>query len=345
MSRVWSGGHSSAVLCAAVSGPSQLMVASGAEAGELTLWSPDGSPLSSLRLSSEPVTGLAFCAAAPERLYASHGRDVSVLDCRKMSAPLATLPEVAEEEINGLSVDESGRTLATADDSGAVTLIDLQLLRVSRTLSAHHNICSSVAFRPRRPQSLVSAGLDMQVCLWNLPKPRPLWSCSLQEQEASAEMINPPLAHCVCVSSCGTVLGCAAEDGAVHLLRVSEDGRLRQRGSLRAHSQGASQAHFLSFLSHPYWLASGGNDGLLALWDLSREPLVAHGRKPRGQRRRAGARQSVPSQEEQEELRPTQCFQHGEKVNWLCPAVLEGKPSLLVTDQTSCLSVYSLERL
>ncbi len=42
---------------------------------------------------------------------------------------------------------------------------------------------------------------------------------------------------------------------------------------------------------------------------------------------------------------PKLSFNHGEKVNWVCPAVLKGKPSLLVTDQTSSPSVYSLDEL
>ncbi|XDV31587.1 hypothetical protein PO909_002573, partial [Leuciscus waleckii] len=160
MSRVWTGGHSSPVLCAAVS--SEAMVVTGAEAGELTLWSPAGSLLSSLHLSAD-VTGLCFSPADPSLLSACHGRAVTLLDLRSLKTPLAELRDVAEDEINGVCVDESGRTLAAGDDTGAVTLVDLQQMKATGTLRTHTNICSSVAFRPRRPQSLVSAGLDMQV--------------------------------------------------------------------------------------------------------------------------------------------------------------------------------------
>lgn len=218
----------------------------------------------------------------------------------------------------------------------------------------------------------------LQVLLWSLPKVRPLWTYSLQDTQEedthpqrAGQMFNPPLAHCVDVSSCGNVFACAAEDGYIHLLRVSEDSRLRERGMFKAHCQGASQAHFISFLSHPYWLATGGNDGLVALWDLSEEALVANERKRKSRKKKPKARAKTVSQvqgsdknqkqqmsgEEAEaggassssethgKTMPKLSFNHGEKVNWVCPAVLKGKPSLLVTDQTSSPSVYSLDEL
>ncbi|XP_016360991.1 WD repeat-containing protein 53 [Sinocyclocheilus anshuiensis] len=371
MSHIWTGGHATPVLCAGVSSESEHMVATGAEGGELTLWSHDGSPVSKLHLSADDdVTCVAFSPSTPCMLYASHARTVSVLDTRNLKTAVTELADVGEEEINWLSVNESGALLAAADDSGAVRVVDLQLEKVIRTLRKHDNICSSVTFRPHRPQSLVSAGLDMQAMLWNLPKVRPLWTFSLQEDahpQRAGQMFNPPLTHCVDAASCGNVFACAAEDGCIHLLRVSEDSRLRERGMFKAHSQGASQAHFISFLSHPYWLATGGNDGLVALWDLSEDALVANERKRKNRKKKPKARAKAVSQVQNQKQQmsgeeaeagsassssethgktvPKLSFNHGEKVNWVCPAVLKGKPSLLVTDQSSSPSVYSLDAL
>ncbi|KAL1260158.1 hypothetical protein QQF64_007985 [Cirrhinus molitorella] len=375
MSCIWTGGHATPVLCAGVSSESEHVVATGAEGGELTLWSHDGLPVSKLHISADDdVTCIAFSPSTPSMLYASHGQSVSVLDTRNLKAAVTELTDVGEEEINWLSVNESGGLLAVADDSGAVRVVDLQLKKVIRTLRKHDNICSSVTFRPHRPQSLVSAGLDMQVLLWNLPKVRPQWTYSLQDSQEddahpqkAGQMFNPPLAHCIDVASCGNVFACAAEDGCIHLLRVSEDSRLKERGMFKAHCQGASQAHFISFLSHPYWLATGGNDGLVALWDLSEDALVANERKRKSHKKRQKARTKTASQgsdknqkqqmsgaeagsassslETQGKTVPKLSFNHGEKVNWVCPAVLKGKPSLLVADQSSSPSVYSLDGL
>ncbi|XP_076837736.1 WD repeat-containing protein 53 [Brachyhypopomus gauderio] len=384
MAQRWEGGHSAPVLCVASSGGADGLLASGAEGGEVTVWSPDGAPLARLHVAAgEDVTCAAFSPMAPGLLYVSHGETVSVLDPRCLKGALEELRGVGEDEINSVTVNELGTLLATANDSGAVKVVDLQAGKVSRTLRKHTNICSSVAFRPQRPQSLVSAGLDMQVMLWNLQKARPVWTRSLQEaaeeagdvQQRPGQFFNPPLAHCVSVASCGNVLACAAEDGRVHLARVGAGSRHEQQGAIKAHSQGASQAHFLSFLPHPYWLATGGNDGVVALWDLGEEPLVATEGKCRGgttaprrkHKGRSGSKRQAPGNTKAEEKMgeeqlpdvatqadpgerhpdhgPRLKFSHGDKVNWVCPAQVKGQPSLLVADQSPILTVYSLAGL
>lgn len=185
-------------------------------------------------------------------------------------------------------------------------------------------------------------------------------------QQRAGQLFNPPLAHCVSAASCGNILACAAEDGCVHLARVGVGSRLEQQGAIKAHSQGVSQAHFLNFMPHPYWLATGGNDGIVALWDISKEPVVAGELKVKAQRRKPKNRKSKHQTQEAEEGKKSEeelseeargidssqikmplklKLNHEEKVNWLCPALLKGQPSLLVADQSTRLSVYSLSGL
>lgn len=169
-------------------------------------------------------------------------------------------------------------------------------------------------------------------------------------------------------------MGCAAEDGRVHLMRIGSGSKLEQRGLVKAHSQGASQAHFVSFLSHPYWLVTGGNDGQVALWDLSKHPVVspetkaktqmaaAHRRKGKTKAKRKEQSQDktksdpgVGAEKEDAEVEddvaaeeksgPKLSISHGDKVNWLCPAVLKGEPSVVIADQSSSLTVYPLPQL
>lgn len=223
--------------------------------------------------------------------------------------------------------------------------------------------------------------------LWGLQKTRPLWTLNLQDvaeeeddhQQRPGQLFNPPLAHCVSVASCGNILGCAAEDGRVHLMRIGSGSKLEQQGAVKAHSQGASQAHFVSFLSHPYWLVTGGNDGQVALWDLSKHPVVAPEGTAKTQvtaaPRRKGKSKAKRKEQSQDKAKtppkaeaekgaeveeevaagaeevtekksgPKLSIGHGDKVNWLCPAVLKGEPCVVVADQSSSLTVYPLSQL
>ncbi|XP_023128918.2 WD repeat-containing protein 53 [Amphiprion ocellaris] len=383
MARQWSEGHSTSILCVGASPGPEGLLASGSEGGEVTVWSQEGTIIGRLTLPGEDdSTSVVFSPAAPSQLYVSHGDTVSVLDPRNLKGLVEEFQGAGEEEINALALNETGSALAVADDSGAVRVLELPGGKVFRTLRRHTNICSSVAFRPHRPNNLVSVGLDMQVMLWGLQKTRPLWTLNLQDvaeeeddhQQRPGQLFNPPLAHCVSVASCGNILGCAAEDGRVHLMRIGSGSKLEQQGAFKAHSQGASQAHFVSFLSHPYWLISGGNDSHVALWDLSKHPVVAPEGKSQatGPQRRKGKSKAKRKEQHQDKVKspqkaeaekgedeaaggaeeameeksgPKLSISHGDKVNWLCPAVLKGEPSVIVADQSSSLTVYSLSQV
>uniref|UniRef100_A0A3Q3X3C9 Uncharacterized protein n=1 Tax=Mola mola TaxID=94237 RepID=A0A3Q3X3C9_MOLML len=379
----WSEGHSTPILCVGASSGPEGLLASGSEGGGVAVWSQDGTIVGRLNVpGEEDSTSVVFSPASPGQFYVSHGDRVSVLDPRNLKSTVDEFEGAGEEEINALALNETGSALAVADDSGAVRVLALPGGKVCRTLRRHTNICSSVAFRPHRPNNLLSAGLDMQVMLWGLQKTRPLWIFNLQDvaeeegehQQRPGQLFNPPLVHCVSVATCGNIVGCAAEDGRVHLMRIGSGSKLEQRGLVKAHSQGASQAHFVSFLSHPYWLVTGGNDGQVALWDLSKHPVVspetkaktqmaaAHRRKGKTKAKRkeqsqdktksdpgVGAEKEDAEVEEdvaaEEKSGPKLSISHGDKVNWLCPAVLKGEPSVVIADQSSSLTVYPLPQL
>ncbi|XP_041663073.1 WD repeat-containing protein 53 [Cheilinus undulatus] len=388
MARQWSEGHSSSILCVGASQGPEGLLASGSEGGEVTVWSQEGTIIGRLTLpGKDDCTSVVFTSAAPAQLYVSHGDAVSVLDPRNLKGPVEEFQGAGEEEINALALNETGSALAVADDSGAVRVLELPGGKVCRTLRRHTNICSSVAFRPHRPNNLLSAGLDMQVMLWGLQKTRPLWTINLQDvaeeeddhHQRPGQLFNPPLVHCVSVATCGNIVGCAAEDGRVHLMRIGSGSKLEQQGAVEAHSQGASQAHFISFLSHPYWLVTGGNDGQVALWELSKHPVVSPELKAKGTaapRRKSKSKAKRKEQSRDKAKTPTKAeadkeeaegedevaaagaekvteeksgpklsISHGDKVNWLCPAVLKGEPSVVVADQSTSLTVYPLSPL
>ncbi|XP_059133340.1 WD repeat-containing protein 53 isoform X2 [Peromyscus eremicus] len=329
----WTGGHSSSILC--LSASKDGLVASGAEGGDLVAWGEDGTPLGHVQLEgANDVTSVLFSHSCPTTLYASHGETISLLDVRSLKGSVDHF-HVNDEEINCLSLNEPESLLASADDSGAIKILDLEKKKVTRSLKRHSNICSAVAFRPQRPQSLVSCGLDMQVMLWSLQKARPVWITNLQEDETEemegpqspGRLLNPALAHSVSVASCGNVFSCGAEDGKV------------------------------CFVPESYLLLTGGNDGKIRLWDVSSEiekkqkSPAKHTHRKKAKRaacpKQGGENSSATAADEEGHARivPKLDIEHGEKVNWLLSTKIKGHRSLLVADQTSCVSVYPLNEL
>lgn len=154
-------------------------------------------------------------------------------------------------------------------------------------------------------------------------------------------------------------------------MRIGSGSKLEQQGALKAHSQGASQAHFVGFLSHPYWLVTGGNDSHVALWDLGKHPVVSPEGKPQGaapqhrkRKSKSKRKEQTPNKEQTAQLEkeaeeeedtaaekvtdkpgPKLSIKHSDKVNWLCPAVLKGVPSVMVADQSCSLTVYPLSQM
>lgn len=319
-------------------------------------WGEDGTPLGHTRFQgAEDVTSVLFSPSCPTKLYASHGETISVLDIRSLKGSLDHF-HVNEEEINCLSLNETENLLASADDSGAIKILDLENKKVSRSLRRHSNICSSVAFRPQRPQSLVSCGLDMQVMLWNLQKARPLWITNLQEDEmeemespqSPGQLLNPALAHSVSVASCGNIFSCGAEDGKVRIFRVVGV-KCEQELGFKGHTLGVSQ---VCFLPESYLLLTGGNDGKIMLWDVGSEiekkqkSPTKHTHRKKNKRatytKQGGNTNTLVTDEKHGKILPKLSIEHREKVNWLLSTKIKGYQNILVADQTSCISLYPL---
>ncbi|KAJ1089292.1 hypothetical protein NDU88_002443 [Pleurodeles waltl] len=272
---------------------------------------------------------------------------------------------VSEDEINCISVNDNEGLLSAADDSGTITVVDLEGKKVSRSLRKHSNICSAVAFRPGRPQSMVSCGLDMQVMLWDLKKTRPQFLVNLQQLSKDEEeeedvgkqldggkLFNPPLAHSLSVANCGNIFACGSEDGRIRVFRVTGP-QFELEVGFKGHCKGVSQVQFLNFLPASCCLLTGGNDGNVLLWDIScaiakdnpNTLKYGHRRKIRrsplskkGDKAKADSESTVDTSH----MSPKLCVEHGEKVNWITGAEIKGSKLILVADQSSSVSVYPI---
>nr|XP_045003727.1 WD repeat-containing protein 53 isoform X2 [Jaculus jaculus] len=321
----WTGGHSSPILC--LNASKDGLVASGAEGGDLVAWSEDGSPLGHMQFQgADDITSVLFSPSCPTKLYAAHGETISILDVRSLKGSLDHF-HVNEEEINCLSLNETENLLASADDSGAIKIVDLE---------------------------------KKKVILWNLQKARPLWITNLQEDETEemeglqspGQFLNPALAHSVSVASCGNIFGCGAEDGKVRIFRIMGV-KCEQELGFKGHTLGVSQ---VCFLPESYLLLTGGNDGKIMLWDVNSE-MEKKQKSPtkythRKKTKRAAypkqgehANTSVTDEEGNGNFLPKLNIEHGEKVNWLLGTKIKGQQVILVADQTSCISLYPLSEL
>ncbi|XP_042524403.1 WD repeat-containing protein 53 isoform X3 [Dipodomys spectabilis] len=192
--------------------------------------------------------------------------------------------------------------------------------------------------------------------LWNLQKARPLWITNLQEDETEemenpqspGQLLNPALAHSISVASCGNIFSCGAEDGKVRIFRVMGVKCERELG-FKGHTLGVSQ---VCFLPESYLLLTGGNDGKIMMWDVSSEiekktkSPVKHTHRKKTKRATYTKQEensaSITDVEEHGKISPKLNIEHGEKVNWLLATQIKGHQSILVADQTNCISVYPL---
>lgn len=117
---------------------------------------------------SDAVTAVVFSPTDEHRIFVGAGKTVLVFDLRNPRG-CVTKASLNYDDINEISVHEKGGYIASADDSGAIRILDvsrasgIKSYKTLRGKSAHTNICSTVKFRPRRAWELLSGGLDSMV--------------------------------------------------------------------------------------------------------------------------------------------------------------------------------------
>lgn len=333
------GGHTTQVLCVNVNQITGL-VASGGEEGDLCLWSSTGELLHRYSHPDTDCTSVLFSKDSPATMYAAFGTKILVFSTNQLQEPEFVF-QSNQDEINQLALDSKEQFLAACDDSGEIKIYGLSDRKVYKTLRFKHtNICSTVLFRSKRQLEVLSGGMDCRLIHWDFSKPKCLNQFNMQElhstsNDASAYMINPPFIHHLAENSDGTLTACALENGLVAIFDSSQK-HLQEKFCLHAHQQGVSQVHFTATSK----LITGGNDSKIILWDLSKAELydqqgdnmVTNGDCSPEDRRNEGI----------SELCRITVIDHHMKVNWLAPFLRSEQLFVIVADQTSQLTIYSL---
>ena len=140
---------------------------------------------------------------------------------RRYSEPLV-LPDPESKGVHSVSFSPDGRYLASGGGDGHVRIWELAGPKVVQNLSAHKGFVVSVAFSPRNPAWIASAGSDKQLILWN-------WRTEEKIHSWPAETIlGNGMAYAVAFSPDGQRLAAPAENGEV-IIRDTATGDLIHR--------------------------------------------------------------------------------------------------------------------
>ena len=326
------------------------------------VWNNSGISVQTFRQHSEPFSAVSFSPQEPNSLMSSQNKTLFLYDIRKGDGCVAEWTE-NEDEINDITVSNSGQFAASCDDSGEIKIYDLRQRRLYRTLRrSHTNICSSAQFHPQRESQLVSGGLDAYLILWDFSRAKALDRILLMEASSGGQLVNPPLVHSVSFSQSGNAIAAALGNGSIGLFYMQGKQSLQHLCDLKAHTVSASQVVSLPLLERGNLFASGGNDGKILTWDITGIVLMAEQnisltpRKLSGKRKgKKGGKKTTKEravnestcasgddgiEEPEVDSHLVQSINHGSKINWLAAGILSDTNVLLVADQTADISVY-----
>lgn len=325
-------GHTKTVLTVAATNSPDVQLISGAETGELAVWSVDGACLHQWQIAGADgdATSVACSNICHDLFYVACGVKIYCYDLRNLSSYFNSY-NFNEDEINEISLNEKETFLAAADDSDNIKVINLTDSTVFKTLRKHTNICSAVRFRPHWPRELLSGGYDSKLIQWDVSKSRAYCIMDMREMgcipdELDCYLVNPPFVHSIAVSTTGNTVAVGTENALVHLFDASKK-TLQLQHTLCAHTRGVSQVYCPMFAPDKF-VVSGGNDGRICVWDVEcSSPDTVAGN---------GCTSSVGQSASSSDVASSLVYEimHTEKVNWITCATNTNRNYIVVGDNT-----------
>eukprot|EP00890_Picochlorum_soloecismus_P003233 jgi/Picsp_1/3910/NSC_01422-R1_wd repeat-containing protein 53 len=254
-------------------------------------------------------------------LYTSVGTHMYQLDIRlgtSKESIVRRYEDITEEEINTISLNDDETRLAAGDDSGEIHIVDVSGTSSNGTNNnngnahrilrrGHSNICSSVIYRKKNKNQLLSGALDCQLIRWDPQRLKVIAKWTMPSVTASGpKAINPPMIHSLDTmlldETNREIVAVARGDGCIALYDADVGGAESSASQKKGKQSSTNNKSRPSGTQGLLWMAmeddschnsptnsvaftrvdnstlllSGGNDARLLLWDWQNQdaPLL-----------------------------------------------------------------------
>ncbi|KAK8800695.1 hypothetical protein WA158_000020 [Blastocystis sp. Blastoise] len=239
-------GHQDSVTCVICDGDRAI---SGSEDKTIRVWDlkTETTVNCIVGVFNDAVMSVVSNPTKSHQVFAAAGKTIYEFDLRNYDVCLKEYSNCFSEnddDISQIVIDDDGHYLASADDSGSVSIYNLWTEQNEITVTdMHSNICSSVMFyREGRNVSVISGGMDFKVYNWNLEGDvLHEWSIN-PSQDPGTSYINPPFVTSLCKDYRSNNIFCSCGDGSLRQLLFNNNEYLQEvNTSTRPHYAACTQ--------------------------------------------------------------------------------------------------------
>jgi WD40 repeat protein len=215
--------------------------------GKLLLWEANRDTKRIVPLP-EPQTISALALSADGRMLAvGSGSDVTLLS---PTGEIAKKLGAQEGQVSQLAFANDGRTLAGADEDGAIRIWNVESGRLVQTFKGPAEI-TALAFAPNS-EVLATAAADNAILLWNLQTGR--LQAKFQKHEATINVLA--------FSPNGQLLASGSDDRTIVLWEAATG---KSKHTFKGHEQTVTS---LAFSPDGQLLASGSGNASVVVWEV-----------------------------------------------------------------------------